>query len=281
LSASLLWRVLFYTWTASEIFIAIATRTRRGSGKVLDRGSMAILWVAIVASITGGEWVAAVSPENIFGGARWLKIAAIAVLTAGLAIRWTAILSLGKAFSANVAIRDTQTVYQSGLYRLVRHPSYTGLWLALFAVALHERNWLAAAIVLVLRDMQSALRVRSGLLQTTRRIAADEHPPATEELAVMLPDIFLNTIEKADVFGAPVAAQLYTLIHRVEDYNRYVRACRDWGVPPRQWDASLRPKLDAIGTAVAFLEPRLSHHIDALEAIQPPGPAAAVAAQNR
>jgi protein-S-isoprenylcysteine O-methyltransferase Ste14 len=148
LSASLLWRVLFYTWTASEIFIAIATRTRRGSGKVLDRGSMAILWVAIVASITGGEWVAAVSPENIFGGARWLKIAAIAVLTAGLAIRWTAILSLGKAFSANVAIRDTQTVYQSGLYRLVRHPSYTGLWLALFAVALHERNWLAAAIVL-------------------------------------------------------------------------------------------------------------------------------------
>ena len=116
---------------------------------------------------------------------------------------------------------------------------------------------LAAAIVPVLRDMQSSLRVRSGLLQSTRRLAADEHPPNTEELAVMLPDIFMNTIERADVFGAPVAAQLYTLIHRVEDYNRYVRACREWGVPPRQWDASLRPKLDAVGAAVAFLEPRL------------------------
>ena len=131
---------------------------------------------------------------------------------------------------------------------------------------------LAAAIVPVLRDMQSALRVRSGLLQTTRRMAPDEHPPNAEELAVMLPDIFMNTIERADVFGAAVAAQLYTLIHRVEDYNRYVRACREWGVPPRQWDASLRPKLDAIGTAVAFLEPRLSHHIDALEAKQPAPP---------
>ena len=140
---------------------------------------------------------------------------------------------------------------------------------------------LAAAIVPVLRDMQGALRIRSGLLQSTRRLAPDEHPPNGEELAVMLPDIFMHTIERADVFGAPVAAQLYTLIHRVEDYNRYVRACREWGVPPRQWDASLRPKLDAIGAAVAFLEPRLSHHIDALEATQSAMPPAAAPAKKR
>jgi hypothetical protein len=123
--------------------------------------------------------------------------------------------------------------------------------------------------------MQSALRIRNSLLQSTRRLAQNETPPNAEELAVMLPDIFMNTIERADVFGAPVAAQLYTLIHRVEDYNRYVRACREWGVPPRQWDASLRPKLDAIGVAVAFLEPRLSRHIDALEATQAAAPATA------
>jgi len=140
---------------------------------------------------------------------------------------------------------------------------------------------LAAAIVPVLRDMQSALRIRSGLLQTTRRLAPDEHPPNTEELAVMLPDIFMNTIERADVFGAPVAAQLYTLIHRVEDYNRYVGACREWGVPSRQWDASLRPKLDAIGAAVAFLEPRLTQHIDALEAKQAAQPPTAPTPHNR
>lgn len=148
LDTSILWHVLFYGWTASEIYIAIATRTRRGGGKVLDRGSMAILWVTIVAAVTAGEWIAAVTPENMFGGAHWLKRAAILVMAAGLAIRWTAILSLGKAFSANVAIRDSQTVYRSGLYRLVRHPSYTGLLMAFVAVALHERNWLAAAVVL-------------------------------------------------------------------------------------------------------------------------------------
>jgi protein-S-isoprenylcysteine O-methyltransferase Ste14 len=148
LSTSLLWQILLYAWTASEIYIAIATRTRRVGGKRLDRGSMAILWVTIVFSITAAEWIAGRTTPNVFGGARWLKIAAIVVLITGVVIRWTAILSLGNAFSANVAIRDNQTIYKSGLYRFVRHPSYSGLWLVFLAIAIHERNWLAAAVVI-------------------------------------------------------------------------------------------------------------------------------------
>ena len=71
------------------------------------------------------------------------------IWVAGLAIRWTAIRSLGKAFSANFAIRDSQTVYRSGLYRLVRHPFYSGPLLVFAAIALDERNWLAASVVMV------------------------------------------------------------------------------------------------------------------------------------
>jgi protein-S-isoprenylcysteine O-methyltransferase Ste14 len=147
LNISILWRILFYAWIASEIYIAIATRTRQDGGRLHDRGSMAILWVTIVAANTAAEWIGDVAPDNMFGGAHWLKIAAVIVLSAGLVIRWTAILSLGKAFSANVAIRETQTLYRSGLYRLVRHPSYSGLVLVFVAIALHNRNWLAAAVV--------------------------------------------------------------------------------------------------------------------------------------
>lgn len=149
MSIGLLWQILFYSWAASEIYIAIATRTRRGGGQRLDRGSMALLWVAILASITAAEFIAATHHPTMFGGAPWLRTAAIVVLLAGAAVRWSAILSLGKAFSANVAIRDTQTVYRSGLYAFVRHPSYSGLILILIAVALHERNWLAAACVTI------------------------------------------------------------------------------------------------------------------------------------
>jgi protein-S-isoprenylcysteine O-methyltransferase Ste14 len=149
LSTTLLWKILLYGWTASEVYIAVATRTRSGGGKRQDRGSMAILWITIVASITAAEWIAAASTQNMFRGSNWLKVAAISVMVAGLLIRWTAIVSLGKAFSANVAIRPAQTVYRSGLYHFVRHPSYTGLLLAFVAIALHECNWLSAAVVII------------------------------------------------------------------------------------------------------------------------------------
>ena len=149
MSISLLWQILFYGWTASEIFIAVLTRTGKSGGKVRDRGSMLLMWAAIVCAITAAEFIGRMAPAIIFGGAHWLQIAAVAVIIAGLALRWTAILSLGKAFSANVAIRHEQTVYRSGLYRYVRHPSYTGLLLVFLAIALHERNWLAAAVVLL------------------------------------------------------------------------------------------------------------------------------------
>jgi protein-S-isoprenylcysteine O-methyltransferase Ste14 len=159
LEISLLWQILFYGWTASEIYIAVVTRTRKSGGKVRDRGSMLVMWAAIVVAITAAEFIGHTAPATMFGGAHWLKLAAVVVLIAGLIVRWTAILSLGKAFSANVAIRGSQTIYQSGLYRWVRHPSYTGLLLVFVAIALHERNWMAAAILLPLTTAAVLYRI--------------------------------------------------------------------------------------------------------------------------
>jgi protein-S-isoprenylcysteine O-methyltransferase Ste14 len=148
LDISLVWKILLYGWTASEVIIAIATRTRSSAGKVKDRGSLIILWVTITLAITAGEAIHYGMRSNSIGGGHGLIVAAIAVLIAGIAIRWTAILSLGKAFSSNVAIRDTQTIYRHGLYRFLRHPSYTGLLLVFLAVGLQERNWIACIVIM-------------------------------------------------------------------------------------------------------------------------------------
>jgi protein-S-isoprenylcysteine O-methyltransferase Ste14 len=144
-----LWWILYLSWILSEILILVLTRTRSGSGRVHDRNSLRILWLVLAASVTASQWVGAVNLPNLFGGAHWLKIASLLVMIVGLAIRWTAVISLGKAFSANVAILETQTVKTSGLYRFVRHPSYLGLLLILAAVGLHTRNWLAFGIAVI------------------------------------------------------------------------------------------------------------------------------------
>jgi protein-S-isoprenylcysteine O-methyltransferase Ste14 len=144
-----LWRILIWGWLASEIVIAVATRTKRSSGNVRDRGTLAILWIVIFSSITACEWIGGRSTPNVFGGAHWLKPLSDGLMIVGLAVRWTAILRLGRAFSSNVAIQEAQTIQRSGLYRIVRHPSYLGMLIIFFAIGVHSRNWLGLAVVMV------------------------------------------------------------------------------------------------------------------------------------
>lgn len=184
----MLWQILFYSWTASEILIAVRTRTRRGSGKVDDRGSMLILWLVIVSSITASQWISVANPPNMFGGAHWLKTAGLFTILAGLAIRWTAIISLGKAFSANVAIRETQTINTSGLYRFVRHPSYLGLLLVFLAVGLHSRHWLAFAIALL--PPTAALLYRIRVEEAALNLAfGDEYAAYSKRTKALIPGV--------------------------------------------------------------------------------------------
>ena len=149
MNISLLWHILIYGWTAGEVGLVIVTRTRRGGGKIQDRGSMAILWITIVCCMFGAGYIDDHFPEMKFPSSPWVIYTSLVLMIAGLIIRWTAIISLGKAFSVNVAIRETQTLYKKGLYRLVRHPSYSGMVVCFVAIGMIQRNWLGFAVVLV------------------------------------------------------------------------------------------------------------------------------------
>ena len=54
----------------------------------------------------------------------WLSILLIYV---GMALRLYAITRLGAFFTTTVTVADQQTLIEAGPYRLIRHPSYTGL----------------------------------------------------------------------------------------------------------------------------------------------------------
>jgi protein-S-isoprenylcysteine O-methyltransferase Ste14 len=58
-----------------------------------------------------------------------------AVCGAGLFFTWWARVSLGSLWSGSVSRKQDHTVVQSGPYRFVRHPIYTGLIVAAFASA--------------------------------------------------------------------------------------------------------------------------------------------------
>jgi len=141
-------QLLFYGWVLGEVVIAIATRTRRSKGGMHDRGTQLLLWVAIMVSFSVAGRVA--KPAFEMPGSHFaLRSAALAMMVTGLVVRIVAIWTLGRAFSANVAIRSEQRLMRSGLYSLVRHPSYLGIEIIFLAAALWSHNWASAALILV------------------------------------------------------------------------------------------------------------------------------------
>ncbi|MGA8036967.1 MAG: isoprenylcysteine carboxylmethyltransferase family protein [Candidatus Acidiferrales bacterium] len=169
MTRSTIWLILYWAWVAGEVGILIATRTRSSGGDVRDRGSLRILWIVITVSLTIGISHGEMHEPTMFGGAPWVRTAAAVLLAVALAIRWTAIITLGRWFSVNVAIRDKQTLQTSRIFSIVRHPSYTGLLLVFFAVALHTRNWISFVIILV--PCAAALLYRISVEETALRSA--------------------------------------------------------------------------------------------------------------
>ncbi len=147
-TVKIMWETIYWTWVISEVAILIVTRTRPSGGNVRDRGSLLLLWPIIIASITVATWFGQ-THRHTLSGAHWVLVASIVLLAAGLILRWMAILKLGKSFSANVAIHATQTIKKTGIFRFVRHPSYSGLLIVFAAIGLHTRNWIGLAILLI------------------------------------------------------------------------------------------------------------------------------------
>jgi len=145
-----IWIALYWAWIVGEVLVLVVTRTRRGGGEVQDRGSLLLLWFTIFGAMFLGSWVGAVYEPTKFQAGHWFAYVCLGLLMVGLVIRWSAIYTLGKSFSANVAIHSTQKLNQSGLFRVVRHPSYTGLLLIFLAMGLDTHNWLGLGLIVLL-----------------------------------------------------------------------------------------------------------------------------------
>jgi protein-S-isoprenylcysteine O-methyltransferase Ste14 len=201
-----LFRVLYLSWCGAEILIAVVTRTRRGSGLLQDRGSQFVVWTLGIVALRSADWIRHIAPWNISVDTRWSIPPSLVVLIAGIAIRAACIITLGRAFSANVGIRQAQRFTRDGLYRYVRHPSYLGIEVALFAVALNSGNWACFAWILLLPTV--------GLLD---RIQVEEKPLRTtfgEDYAAycrttkrLIPGLFLFVICASTLLSRTVAAQ--------------------------------------------------------------------------
>jgi protein-S-isoprenylcysteine O-methyltransferase len=68
------------------------------------------------------------------------------LLVVGIAIRLTAVYTLGKYFTSVVVIQHDHQLIRTGLYKHLRHPAYAGLLLAHLGLGLSFSNWFSLAL---------------------------------------------------------------------------------------------------------------------------------------
>lgn len=164
--AAVLFWVALALFTAVELTVAVRSRGRADSRPAqLDRSSKRVVFASIWAAFIVGFVLAGAVPGAAIAAStpplRWAVFGVgIALMVTGVGLRQWAITTLGRFFTLEVRVSDDHRVVETGPYRLLRHPSYTGALLALLGVGLALGNWLSLAVLVLVPTFGFVHRIR-------------------------------------------------------------------------------------------------------------------------
>lgn len=138
-------------------------RGRGGAGaQVRDRGScfaiLGIMFIAVAIAFWYADRTHAL--DFTWRPYAWFT-AGLALMLAGALLRQWAMGALGERFTGIVTIRADHELADSGLYRYVRHPSYTGAFMIWAGLGLALTNGVSLIALVAAAVLAYGLRVRA------------------------------------------------------------------------------------------------------------------------
>lgn len=143
----LLTTILFaLTFAAEKILLR---GRKKESERDWDKSSLAVFDISGVLSVPAGIILGFTDVGRMHTGYAFISFSGIALLLLGTILRWVAILTLKRYFTVNVTILENHQIERKGLYKHLRHPSYTGLLLRYLGLGLAYANWLSVMLIFV------------------------------------------------------------------------------------------------------------------------------------
>ena len=169
-AAGLLLLVVTMAWGTMELAkYSQVLDGRKGATKV-RRGGWRLAFLACLAAMNIVLYLAPrIVPAAAIRPGAAAFAAGLVIMVAGLTLRGWSIKTLGQYFTATVMVSSDQPVVSAGPYRLLRHPSYTGILLACTGVGLASANWagLAALMLLPLALLLWRIHIEENALLAT------------------------------------------------------------------------------------------------------------------
>jgi protein-S-isoprenylcysteine O-methyltransferase Ste14 len=164
-------------------FAALPSEGHIGSGVKEDRSNR---WVIAALGVLGilDAYLPAHTDRIDFltsgGGVRWLGVL---LYTASGVLRLAPVFVLGRRFSGLVAIQPEHRLVTSGLYGIIRHPSYLGLFVLMLGWGLAFRSGVGVVLaVLSLGVLLARIQAEERLLSETFGAEADAYRARTWRL---------------------------------------------------------------------------------------------------
>jgi len=159
LNFGILFLIISTIWVTSEVLLLVLRRSKNDS-QDHDKGSIKRLNITIYLSIAVAVSLGFLGIGQIHTAISIIPWVGLYIITFGLIIRWVAILTLRKYFTTNVAIQPDHRIIKSGIYRFVRHPSYTGSIISFCGLGLVFSNWISLIVLVIPITMAFLKRIK-------------------------------------------------------------------------------------------------------------------------